>query len=337
MLGADLSLMASPRKGTAQMAKFSWPAYPESEAEFEQLMVAIDELLAAEELKPFQRPFHVGSKFWEAFGWGGRVTPPDELADLPGYQGDVLMAKALRWYTETLGNRLKTYFELGYVPALIGRTIWRVRLAGWYGSVEFFAHRNLNNKGSSRGSTSSLPSMNILTLVEDLPQGMIDRLSDSEIEAHFNYHMFAVANIQWLNNLPHTNMLDVAKGDYAGSTQELLAHRYPQARWAAQQCVEKTLKGFLEISGTTYSTKGRDGHDLGKLANLLHEHHGVLISAQLIQRAHCSTGARYQDEPSTQDQAFQANLAALGVYDALRESPQIQKLLEKYYKENPIY
>lgn len=55
------------------MAKFSWPAYPSSEAEFEQLMTAIDKTLAAQDLRPFQRPLHVGRLFWEAFGWSGRV------------------------------------------------------------------------------------------------------------------------------------------------------------------------------------------------------------------------------------------------------------------------
>jgi len=318
------------------MGKFSWPAYPLAEAEFEQLMAATDKALATEGLTPFQRPLHVGRLFWEAFGWGGRMTPPDELADLPGYQGDILMAKALRWYTQTLGNRLKTYLELGYVPARLAQTIWRVRIAGWYGSVEFFLHRNLQNKGSSKGSQSRLPSMNILTLVEDLPQGLVDRLTNGELEAHFMYHMFAIENIQWLENLPRTNMLSVAKGDYAGSTQELLAHRYPQSRWAAQQCVEKTLKGFLEIAGIAYSKRGKDGHDLSKLAKTLHDEQGISINSHLIDMAHCSTGARYQDEPSTEDQAFQANVAALHIFDTLRKSPEIVRLLENYYTKNPI-
>ncbi|MCI2808182.1 hypothetical protein [Eoetvoesiella caeni] len=97
------------------MKNFSWPAYPSSETDFEQLMAAADKALAAEGLKPFQRPLHTGRLFWEAFGWEGRMTPPDELADLSGYQGDILMAKAHRWYTENLGNRLKSHFELGYV------------------------------------------------------------------------------------------------------------------------------------------------------------------------------------------------------------------------------
>lgn len=316
------------------MAKFSWPAYPKSEAEFEQLMTAIDDLLASEELKPFQRPFHVGRKFWEAFRWGGLAFPADELADQPGFQGDVLMAKALRWYEETVGNRLNSHFELGYVPALIGRTIWRVRLAGWSGRVKFFADRNLSNKGISKGSNTTLPSMIILSLVEDLPQGMVDRLSNSEIEAHFKYHMFAVESIQWRNNLPCTNILAVARDDYNSSTQDILEDRYAQARWAAQQCVEKTLKGMLEIAGSTYPKGGR-GHDLSNLAKILKDDHGVGLSEHLIKTAHCSTGVRYKDEPSTKAQALHSNLAALGIYEALSKSSQVEGVLAGYDKNAP--
>ncbi|MFP5426594.1 MAG: HEPN domain-containing protein [Gammaproteobacteria bacterium] len=318
------------------MAKFSWPAYPSTELEFEELMAAADNALAAEELKPFQRPAHVGRLFWEAFEWGGRMSPPDEMADRPGYQGDVLMAKALRWYTETLGNRLKSYFELGHVPARLAQTIWLVRIANWCGSVEFFLHRNLLNKGSSKGSQTIPPSMNVLTLIDDLPQGLVDRLTDNELEAHFMYHMFAVENIQWLNNLPRTNMLNVAIGDYASSTHELLAHRYPQSRWAAQQCVEKSLKGFLHMAGTPFPKGGKDGHNLSKLAKIFYDEHGVSINPQLIQMAHCSTGTRYQDEPSTEDQAFRANVAALNIFDTLKKSPGVKKILENHYKNNPM-
>lgn len=122
------------------------------------------------------------------------MIPPDELADLTHYQGDVLMAKALRWYTETLGNRLKTYFELRCVPARLAQTVWRVRIAGWYGSVEFFLDRNFLNKGPSKGSQSNLPSMNIFTLFEDLPQGQVDRLTDGKLEANFMFQRPLLAN-----------------------------------------------------------------------------------------------------------------------------------------------
>jgi len=309
------------------MPPFQWPGYPTTEIEFEKLMAAVDKRLAAENLKPNQRPLHVGRMFWQAFAWGGRMTPPKELADLDGYEGDVLMAKALRWYAETLGDRLKSYFELGYVPAQLANTIWRVRISNWFGSVNFFAHRNLLNKGQGQKVGSTLPTLNVLTLVEQLPQGLVDRLSNEEITDHFNYHMFAVYAIQWLTNLPALKLFGVARDDYSCSTNDLIAHRYSQSRWATQQCVEKLLKGFLQMSGTKYPTGGRDGHDLIKLAKILQDTQDVVINSQLLGFAQCSTGVRYQDEKSTETQAFQANVAALSIFDALRQSSRATEIL----------
>lgn len=309
------------------MTQFYWPDYPKTEVEFERLMTAVDERLAAENLKPNQRPLHIGRLFWQAFGWGGRMTPPKELAHLPGYQGDVLMAKALHWYEETLGDRLKSFFELGHVPARLANTIWRVRISNWFGSVNFFAHRNLLDKGLSKGVGSRLPSLNVLTLVEDLPQGLVDRLSDEEIIAHFNYHMFAVYSIQWLTNLPALKLFGIARDDYSCSTNDLIAHRYSQSRWATQQCIEKLLKGYLEVCGVKYSTSGRDGHDLIKLGKTLHDTQGIILSSQLLAMAQCSTGVRYQDEPSTELQAFQANVAALNIFDTFRQSRRAAEIL----------
>lgn len=312
------------------MATFSWHAYPSSDAEFEKLMTAIDTALAAQGFVPHQRPLHVGRLLSEALGWSGRMTPPDELADSLGYQGDILMAKAHRWYVDTLGARLNTYLELGYVPAKLAQTIWRVRIANWFGSVQFFIDRDLLNRGSNHGDQENLPSKNVLTLVENLPQGQANRLSEKDLSHHFNYHMFCVENIQWLDNLPNTKLFRTSKGDYASSTQELISHRYSQSRWATQQSVEKLLKGFLEIAGTTYPKNGKDGHNLKKLSKILYEEHGISIPSQLVDTAHCSTGTRYLDEPSTENQAFLANVSALEIFDVLRQSLSAEKILRAY-------
>ncbi|WP_210668546.1 HEPN domain-containing protein [Pseudomonas protegens] len=289
-------------------------------------MMDIDRALHSEGVKAYQRPLHVQKKFWEAFGWGGRISPPDSLADQAGFAGDTLMAKANRWYEEVLGQRLKIHFSLGDVPAKIGNAIWRVRLCEWSGTVNFFAHRNLGNRGNQKGTTKERPSLNILTAVDNLTQGMIDRLSDEEIISHHRYHIFALHALEWRNNLPATNLFEAAKDDYSSSTEDVLSDRYSQSRWASQQCVEKTLKGFLELAEEKYP-KGAQGHDLMTLRELLHSKLNISINPNLIHSAHCATGARYRDEPSSQEQAFAANVAALGIYSTLKGSPKAAELL----------
>ncbi|WNN38512.1 HEPN domain-containing protein [Pseudomonas inefficax] len=236
------------------------------------------------------------------------------------------MAKANRWYEDVLGQRLKIQLSLGDVPAKIGNAIWRVRLCEWAGTVNFFAHRNLGNRGNQKGTNKDGPSLNILTLVDNLPQGMVDRLSDAEIINHHRYHMFALHALQWRNNLPTTNLFEAGKDDYSSSTEDILSDRYSQSRWASQQCVEKTLKGFLELAEEKYP-KGAQGHDLATLSELIRVKLNIFIDPYLIRSAHCATGARYRDEPSSLEQAFTANVAALGIYSTLKDSPKADEIL----------
>lgn len=314
------------------MTKFFWPAYPKSNAEFEELMSAIDGALAAEGLKPFQRPMHVGKKLWEAFGWSGQLFPPKELADLPGFTGDILKAKSYRWYEVAYGDQLKADMAYGFAPARLGNSIWRVRAGLMYGAVQLFLDRNLANRGVSLGSKSIGASFNVLCAVEGLPQGLVDRLSDQALKEHFDFHIFVHENLQWRSSLPRIEMLDMAHNDYDQSTADVLAHRYGQARWGAQQAVEKTMKGFLSIAGSAYPTGGPNGHNLHHLAQILKQRHGIAIADALLDSASCSPKVRYGEEVSTEAQALLANHSVLGVIEQIRLSPKIDVLLSSHNK-----
>lgn len=318
------------------MEKFNFPGYPISELEFESLMKAIDKSLAEEGKKPFQRPLHVGFKLFEAFEWSGKLIPPDKLADEPGYSGDILMAKALRWYKQTHARRLDVFGTIGYVPAKLGSTIWKVRIPVWFGRINFFCDRNVNNRDNYSGNSSAIPSTNILTLVEDLPQGMVDRISDSELIDFHGFFVMAMRSLEWMQNLPNVDLFKLAKDDYDCATQEILNHRYPTARWATQQSVEKLLKGLLSMEKIEYSTKGGAGHDLHKLSQTLYESLGISISKTLIELSSCSARVRYNEDPSTELQAWQANMASLGIYDILSNCKATNKIIEKHRNAESI-
>ncbi|PYD88664.1 hypothetical protein DNF23_32495 [Pseudomonas syringae pv. pisi] len=308
--------------------KFFWPRYPENLADFEALMTAVDAELSLTDLKPHQRPYHVGRKLWEAFGWEGNFLPPDSLAEEPGYEGDVLMAKAYRWYAETLGPRLKTSMDMGQVPVMLARTVWRLRIAEFFGTVNFFLDRNLANSGDDGLLGKRVPSVNVLTLVDQLPQGSVDRLTDAELVHLFNFYIFAMNSIQWRNNLPQTPLFQMARGDFDNSCRAILTNCYGQARWAVQQAVEKTLKGLLTIGGADAKEIRKAGHDLMELAKKLHEKHGIEISPQVLASAHCPTDVRYT-LPSTLAEAIAANHAALFVFEAVMKSDGLVLLMQE--------
>lgn len=291
-------------------------------------MVAIDRVLNDEGLKPFHRPLHVGRKFWDAFGWEGKIFPPKELANQPGFDGDVLMAKAYRWYEESYGDQLKGDFIYGFAPTRLGNALWRVRAGLTFGTVRLFVDRNLQNQGIQLGSRGVEASLNVLCAVEGLPQGFVDRLPDKALREYFDFYCFMHTNLQWLKSLPPTDLLSMAQADYDESTASVLGGRYGQARWAAQQAVEKTLKGLLTIAGTPYPTGGVNGHNLRFFGSLLETCHAITVNPAILDLAACSAKVRYAEEPSSEEQALAANHAVLWVLEQLRASPKADNLLK---------
>lgn len=311
------------------MSAFSWPAYPTNDLEFESLMVAIDAALTAEGVKPFQRSMHVGRKFWEAFKWSGNVFPDKRLADLPGFDGDILMAKSYRWYEQMYGEKLKGDMAYGFAPARLGNAIWRVCAGVTYGTVGLFIDRNLANRGRTfvSGRQQGPASFNILCAVEGLPQGLADRLSEAALREHLEFHILMHEALQWRDQLPRTELVQMAHADYDESTSGVLAGRFGQARWAAEQSIEKMLKGLLAAGGTDYATRGPRGHSLEHAAKLLKEHHGVALNSVVLGLAGCSPAVRYGEVVSTEGQAVAANHAVLFVLDELRRSTAVAALI----------
>ncbi|MFM0441686.1 hypothetical protein PQQ84_35275 [Paraburkholderia strydomiana] len=257
------------------------------------------------------------------------MLPDKRIADLPGYEGDVLIAKANRWYEQTYGDQLKGDFVYGFAPARLGNSVWRVRAALTYGKVRLFADRNLQKKGNTfaGGAMAGEASANILTSVDGLTQGVADRLPDSALHEHMEFHLLMHEALQWRDHLPNTELLGMARHDYDECTSAVLARRYGQARWAAEQAVEKTLKGLLKIGRTAFPSGGKNGHSLAHVAQLLEDNHGVSLNSAMLALAECSPAVRYGEQPSTEAQALAANHAVLGVLYQLCRSGHAQALL----------
>lgn len=315
------------------MKEFSWPALPKTPQEFEAMMHTMDSLLTKQGLTPFQRPVHVGRKLWEAFRWGGLMFPDRRIADLPGYEGDVLIAKANRWYEQTYGDQLKGDFAFGFAPARLGNNVWRVRAGMIFGRVHLFADRNLQNKGNriAAGPGASEASANVLSAVEGLTQGIANRLSDSALHEHMEFHLLMQEALQWrCDCLPKTELFSMAHHDYDECTSAVLGRRYGQARWAAEQAVEKTLKGLLTIGKTAFPTGGKNGHSLAHAAQLLKDNHGISLNSGVLALAECSPAVRYGGTPSSEGQALTANHVVLTVLNQLSRSDSVRALLLKH-------
>jgi len=301
--------------------KFNWPQKPETESEFEELMSAIDRALEERKVEPWQRPLHIGRLLWEAFKWGGLALPPKELANKDGYDGDILMAKAQRWYEQVYAENLKFNWALGYAPIKIGNSVWRIRAGVFFGTIDFFTDRNLNNKGKklSTSKDQEPASSNILCEIEGFTQGLADRLKDDEITTLQDFYIIFIECMCWRDNLPKSELFKISTADYDTSTTSLLAKNYEQSIWASQQSVEKLIKGTLEAAGKTYE-KGSKGHNLVDLGKTLESELGIKINKTLLDLANCSPKIRYGEEPWTEATALQANHAVLKIMKDIIES-----------------
>ena len=290
-------------------------------------MKAIDAVLAARGLRPAQRPLNVHRVLWEAFHWAGNILPPPELASRPGFEGQVLLAKAYQWYEKVYAEKLKVDSSLSHIPVLLGNDVWRARIVLVYGRTQMFVDRNLYNRGNRMGTPGRPATFNILCAVEGLTQELADRLSDTELERYASLTQVAYKALVWREGLPPMQLLTAARGDYSSSTDDALARRHAQARWGAQQAVEKTLKGLLTLARIPFPTGGSRGHDLVHMAELLEDRSYLMIDRSDLLASSCSPAARYAEEPSTEAQAVCANHAVLRVLLRLADDPHTGSIL----------
>lgn len=291
-------------------------------------MRAVDDELASRDVPPYARTMHAPRLFWEAFQWGGDLSPDHRRsAQLPGFEGDILWAKARCWYEQVYGEKLKPDGNYVSSPVRLGKTVWRMRPGIIMGTVRLFVDRNLNNLGTQIGRRGAEASTNVLRHIVGLPQGFADRLSDEELRKYFDFVVFVYAALDWRFQQLPTILLSMAQADYTESTDGVLAGRYGQARWASQQAVEKTLKGLLQLAQAPYPTAGPLAHSLLHLGKLLRQHSTIDVPEQLLLRAEASARVRYGEELSTEEQALDANHAALGVFATLARSPKARELL----------
>ncbi|MCW5643992.1 MAG: HEPN domain-containing protein [Rhodoferax sp.] len=307
--------------------KFTWPSAPSTAVEFERLMQAVDAILEQRGLPPFQRDMHVPRLFWEAFGWGGNLFPDAALAKLPGFQGDVLFAKARDWYKQVYGDRMNSEMSPGGVPVRLGNALWRLRYPLVFGTVTFTLSRHLSKK--TVGNPSVQAGSNMLEWVEGLTPALAERLDDPQLEQFAQFFLSAFKTLIWRDSLPDTPLFEMARKDYDASTADLLGRRYGQARWGAQQAVEKSFKAVLQRSGIAFPTGGPNGHNLPYLAQQLKTHLGVAFDTGMLDAAQCSPAVRYNEEPSNEWQVLNANHAVLGLWAVLRDDPSVAAALNK--------
>ena len=322
---------------------FQWPeGCPKNQDDFEKLMWAVDAFLDELGFEPMWRPSKFSDCFLDASLWsGGQAHSDDALADQPGYEGAVLIAKGHQWYREVYGNTLTMDWNVASVPIRLGNAIWNLRLPRPFGigAVDGFLDRNLTNIGvdyEGRPLQENDPighgcRVNCLNFIRDFPQGLASRLTDAQLDEFTDVFRASMAGVSALIGLfmfvnhGDENLFYTAFRDYASSTDNLLRFRLPQSRWDASQAAEKIIKGFIKVRVGNFEQT----HNLDRLANTLGEHLSNPIERSLLDHAFWPPNGRYAEKDTSVDESLLANHAVLKIVKHLAEDHRTKAIIDE--------
>lgn len=283
-------------------------------------MLAIDKELTTRGRNLYNRPMHFNQLLHGAFTGPVKHVFPVDYASQPGFEGDLLLAKTIAWYTKVFGDRICFNSMLGHAPFELGNTIWNVRAPFVFGNVPWSLSRHVNPPTNRYAAQ-----INVLDEVEGLAREVVDNLSDEALGQFEAFYAVMHRALAWRLLLPGNSLFKGAAAHYNTSTTDTLEGQYNQARWNALQAVEKTLKGLLSINKTPYP-KSSGVDYLVVLASILEREHGIALSPSFIAKASCPAGVQTATT-GTRTEALQANHAVLGMLNELASHPNTQTLL----------
>jgi hypothetical protein len=283
-------------------------------AEFEHLMEEIDTdlqrrnvSLAGRELRFFQE---VAKRTKQSIPLGG----PFDCSPKTGvYVGPSLTGHINAWVQRRYGDRLKVDMSLGYTALLLRSDVWLMRVPVIFGAFRAIVSRDLDKRYPNvvvyNEGTTELLTINILRMIQDLPQGLADVLTVHELNDVLFGFQESYSALRFLDQHRQSDELAMAAGeDLTNSAKKSVGSPdgYGMARWDALQAAEKALKLFLSRKMVSFP-KGRNGHDLLTLVNLAVAHGLSSEARTLIASIQCDAAVRYERGRHTRRDIVQAH------------------------------
>lgn len=226
---------------------------------------------------------------------------PLSSGPIPGnYQGASLSAHILEWFDNKYGDRLKIDFAIGYSLVLLRGDAWLLRFPLIYGRVTIVCERDLSKQFinmvvNRAGQPHQKALMNLLKLIEKLPQGLANQLTDDELSELLCYYVFGHKFYNAVSSFCKGNEIAAAAiADFHASAQAGIgnAHNYGQSLWLSLQAAEKMLKYFIQAKGEQFPHI----HDLARLAKLAYTLGLQPIDNRVINEVQCAANVRYTQQ-----------------------------------------
>lgn len=286
----------------------------QTEDEFRAMMEAIDDELKSGGLSVEKRPMRAWLTISGRRGLGLDLFPEKTAPESGSYAGDDLTLRIFNWYEERYGEQIEIYFGPGSTILEIRGDPYRVWLPRVFGgAVRFIADpathgHDVHPKMTHGGQVATV---NVLDCIEGLQPGLSKELSEQELQWLASDIHRLTLEFNSIETLFEKGFGPQAQTDLEASIDCVLRRppEYGVSRWNSLQAVEKFLKTYLQEKGRSFP-KGRDGHDLHKLAALANDVCCGGLLPGMLNAVQCGTGVRYGEEPSTREQAVLAHKMA---------------------------
>lgn len=294
---------------------WTWNERPTDEASYDAMISSVDEHLARCGLPPFQRAWRAESLIAKALGiWASlprwrRTAPTEEPFGVTD-----LLDRVGEWYEANYGKRMRTPFLAHSFAIDLRGTLWRARLPEVFGTITVFVDPDLSRGRGIGGG------FNVLGAIDDFKQAYASRLRPIDMQRILDASQIGFTAITFLGAFRVDTLGEQAGLDYEHSVDALMTgFSWSKASWETAQCAEKVMKAVLVRKGFKRVPKGRDGHDIPSLGQMLVHDAGVSLDANDLDIIHCDPNVRYGEQGVSPATAYAAHEALLRLLKSLSD------------------
>lgn len=277
-----------------------------NEEEFESLLLAVDSQLAQEQVPIVSRPAQALRRLSQKLRVELPTHPPRRVPQAGHFDPLELSIRLYGWFEARYGNRLERPLAIGHAAVFLRGALYRMHIPR-PSPGQAAISRTSETYGPP--SADEAPDYNLSDLVEGMTPDLLRALSGDEvlrIAVTLDYGMRAFSALRVLKDVP---LLNEAAGDLEAAAHHLTEH-HPQlglSRWASAQAAEKAAKAFVK----EHHTNAKLGHDLSEIYREAESWGMDKPPQNLIDALQCSPGVRYNEPPTTLEEAVMAHFASL--------------------------
>ncbi|HKZ11424.1 MAG TPA: hypothetical protein VJL61_12070 [Rhodanobacteraceae bacterium] len=294
---------------------WTWSERPTSDARYDAMISSVDEHLARCGFPPFQRVCRAEwliaktLDIWASLPRPRRTVPADEPFGVTD-----LLDRVADWYDANYGKRMRAPFLAHSFAIDLRGTLWRVRLPKVFGTITVYAQPDLSQGCGIGGG------FNVLAAIDRFPQAYANRLRSVDAQRLLDASQIAFTSITFLSGLRGDMFGKQAGLDFEHSVDALLTgFSWSKASWETAQCAEKVMKAVLIRKGCERVPKGKEGHDIPLLGQMLEREAGVSLDGNDLGTIHCDPGVRYGEQVVSPSTAYGAHEALLRLLKTLSD------------------